>query len=106
MLRSSVPDAKRKRFDRPFRGLSNFVERYVLNSGVSPKKEANQAPAFGKILQSLFSANPRFQPLPSISSRFGDRDRPLCSLSSRSVGIEPYPGSERRCRRLGIRYLL
>ena len=50
-----MPDAKRKRFGRPFRGLSNFVGRYVLNSGVSPKKEANQVPASGRILQSLFS---------------------------------------------------
>src|SRR5258708_27970495 len=72
--------------------------------GLLPKKrQANCLPRVRNLENSC--VNRRFRPSPSIFSQFVDQGKPLCSPSSRSVGIERNPTSEQMCRPTDIQHL-
>jgi hypothetical protein len=67
------------------------------------KRQANCLPRVKSFR--IFRLNRHSRLSLSIFSPFGDQGRPLCCPSSRSAGIERYPGSEQTCRPSDIQHL-
>src|SRR6266404_6802248 len=81
----------------------NWQSDRLMRALLPKKRQANCLPRVRNLKNSCF--NRRFRPSPSIFSQFVDQGKPLCSPSSRSVGIERYPRNEQMCQRSDIQHL-